>query len=609
MIKKILISCLVAMLVLTGFSQNAYKYSLNLVDVKKDRIKVELTPPKIAEEEAIFVMPMVIPGSYAKKDYGRFIKKVKAFDVDGKKLKVKRQNINDFYISKANTLGKVEYWADDTWDDKNKKQFVFQPGGSNIDADKNFVLNCNALIGYFENYQQNDFELEVYHNANMYGGTPLYVQYVDKETDIILAGGYNELVDNPIMYCEPDTSSFMVSNTQVFVVNYSPNNIVTAKQIADYVKPLGEALTNFFGVLPVDKYYFICYWADPKDEVKQKTAGLGGYGALEHNKSSFYYLPEIKNEQRVKELIQDIGAHEFLHIITPLNIRSEEISFFNFRNPKMSRHLWMYEGITEYFSWLVRVQNELVDEQEFMHEMRMKIFRSKEYGDYSMTEMSRNILTEANQERYSDVYQGGAIVGLMLDIQLQEWSEGKYALKNLMQDLAAKYGPDKPFKDENLIDEIIAMTTEDLRPFFNNHVIGKEPIPLDRYFQKIGYTYKGDIQKTVPYFGNFAFELSDNEDQLFFRQAGQNEFGVGSGTELLEINGQPVMENMEENIEKILYAKEYDEMTIKVIDNGIIQTIKARPVPAPVKEFAVLEALETSNEKQTELYNWLLKGK
>jgi predicted metalloprotease with PDZ domain len=46
-------------------------------------------------------------------------------------------------------------------------------------------------------------------------------------------------------------------------------------------------------------------------------------------------------------------THEFFHIVTPLSIHSKEIQDFDY-NDKMSEHLWMYEGVTEYFANLFK---------------------------------------------------------------------------------------------------------------------------------------------------------------------------------------------------------------------------------------------------------------
>jgi predicted metalloprotease with PDZ domain len=76
-------------------------------------------------------------------------------------------------------------------------------------------------------------------------------------------------------------------------------------------------------------------------------SGVSYSAALEHSYSSVYYSPQARAD-KVSDEITGLSCHEFFHIVTPLNIHSEEISNFNFDTPKMSKHLWLYEGLTEY---------------------------------------------------------------------------------------------------------------------------------------------------------------------------------------------------------------------------------------------------------------------
>jgi predicted metalloprotease with PDZ domain len=57
--------------------------------------------------------------------------------------------------------------------------------------------------------------------------------------------------------------------------------------------------------------------------------------------------------------MMDVVSHEFFHIVTPLSIHSKEIQDFDYNDPKMSQHLWMYEGVTEYFANLFKSIKEL----------------------------------------------------------------------------------------------------------------------------------------------------------------------------------------------------------------------------------------------------------
>ena len=76
-------------------------------------------------------------------------------------------------------------------------------------------------------------------------------------------------------------------------------------------------------------------------------------------------MPEYSIDYMNQQL-RDFAAHEFFHIVTPLNIHSEQIQPFNFTNPEMSRHLWLYEGMTEYFAGNAQVKAGLITIDEYI---------------------------------------------------------------------------------------------------------------------------------------------------------------------------------------------------------------------------------------------------
>ncbi|NDC83463.1 hypothetical protein EB093_07390, partial [bacterium] len=108
-----------------------------------------------------------------------------------------------------------------------------------------------------------------------------------------------------------------------------------------------------------------------------------GFGALEHGNSSVYFLPDLGEEMLV-ESVKDVAIHEFMHIITPLNLHSECIGNFNYENPKMSRHLWLYEGVTEYFAGLIQVRSGIISRSNYVNSLlRQKMF-DFEYSDIAV---------------------------------------------------------------------------------------------------------------------------------------------------------------------------------------------------------------------------------
>ena len=86
---------------------------------------------------------------------------------------------------------------------------------------------------------------------------------------------------------------------------------------------------------------------------------IKGFGALEHHESTSVVLHEMMPKEAIDESIVDVVSHEFFHTVNPLKTHSEEIHYFDYADPKMSQHLWMYEGGTEYFANLFQIQRRI----------------------------------------------------------------------------------------------------------------------------------------------------------------------------------------------------------------------------------------------------------
>jgi predicted metalloprotease with PDZ domain len=473
-----------------------YQYTVDITTVKDDKVYVVLLPPAITKPEVTFYFPKMVPGTYAIEDYGRFVSKLEAFDKKGKKLEVKQLDDNSWKISGANKLTKISYWIEDSFDTKLKGPEIFWPAGTNIEENKNFILNNSGFFGYFDGYREKNFTINIIRPDNFYGSTGLIAKKTGeplakvskefltnaqgKRIDIFQTENYDRLVDSPIMYSQPDTAVIRVGNTEVLIGSYSPTKKITAKEIAATVKEVLMAQREYLGgKLPVDKYAFIFYFTDQP---------VMSYGALEHSYSSVYYMPEATINDMGQQL-RDFAAHEFFHIVTPLTIHSEEIGMFGFNNPKMSRHLWLYEGLTEYFAGNVQVKYDLISPEQYLGVLQEKMMTADGFkDDLPFTELSLGAL-DKYADQYYNVYQKGTLISMCLDIQLRKLSNGKYGMQNLVADLGSKYGKSKSFKDEELFEEITKMTYPSVGEFFKRHVSGSEPLPLKETFALVGVDY------------------------------------------------------------------------------------------------------------------------
>lgn len=572
---------------LSAFSANNYQFSVNLLNCKDDKLEVELIPPALNQNEIIYRLPKMVPGTYEIYDFGRFVSDFVAIDLTGNPLKVERIDDNSWKINEARKTAKIRYLVEDTWDTNIKEKFVFEPGGSNFEMNKNFVLNTHCLFGFFDGMLNIPYKINITHPTNFYGTCSLTDVIYYENMDSYSVQDYYQLQDAPMMYNVPDTTLLNIGGAQIIISLYSPNKVTTSKTIADKISEILISQKEYLGgTLPIKKYAYLIYL----------TAGVGGSGAngaLEHSYSSMYFLPEMETDY-LAQTIKNVSAHEFFHIVTPLNIHAEQIGNFDYNNPQMSEHLWLYEGTTEYAAGLVQVKYGSMSVDDYLRIIEDKIIGASVYNDsLPFTVMSAQCLTKY-RDQYNNVYQKGALIGLCLDIRLRSLSDGKYGLQDLMKDLSVYYGKEKSFKDNELIAQIVKLTYPEIGDFFKKHVSGSMPLPVEETLALAGVEFTGQTKQKEITLGGVSIGLNAANNHLVALNTMQmDDFGKALGyqenDEIIKFNGKKLtLDNAQIVLTNYMqHVKEGDKLTVVVLRKKS-ENSKAKKVKLRSKVFAVI---------------------
>ncbi len=540
--------------------------TLDLVNVENDKVMVTVDPGKFTASQTTFYIPKTVPGTYSVDNYGKFIENLKAYDYKGKELQVSQTDNNTWIFKNAVELDKITYWVNDSYDVQGEEG-IFSPAGTNILEKENFMLNLHGFVGYFKDHEELPYKLKIHRPANLIAGTsmPLTGTTINPEnstsrTDTFNSNRYFGIIDNPIMYAAPDTTYINIQNIKVLVHVYSPKKVYTAKSIKPEREKMITAQKRFLGDIDNTSNYAILLYLSNQEEIDAQ-----GYGALEHHTSTVVVLPEVMPLDDLNQTMTDVVSHEFFHILTPLNIHSREIHYFDYNNPQMSQHLWMYEGVTEYFAHLFQVNQDLISEQEFYDRMSSKIEDAKNFNDnVPFTLMSKNILEEPYKSDYYNVYLKGALIGMALDLRLRELSNGEKGILDLMKDLSQKYGKDKPFEDDELIPQIVEMTFPEIGDFFDQYITGENPIPYEQFLEKAGVEM-AETTVTTSYFikGQTPYiDAVPDSGELFFRKnislnSFWRELGVNNGDIIKSINGTGY--NVQNVYDLVLESESWEE--------------------------------------------------
>jgi len=606
-IATLLWSCKPAQNAGSSNSSKEIQVSIDLNAVKDDKVMVTVLTPAINTDKITYHLPKIIPGTYSEDDYGKFIENLKAFDAKGNALTISKIDDNSWTINDAKKLSKLTYLVNDTYDNESTHD-IFSPAGTNIDAGKNFMLNTHGFVGYFTELSEVPYQVSITHPATLWGATSMTDTDASETKDVFTVSRYSELVENPIMYSKPDYTTFNVNGMDILIAVYSPNGAITAESITPEMKKMVTAQKNFLGKFnSTKKYSVLIYLSDVSKSDAQ------GFGALEHPTATTVVMPEAMPKEELAEQLKDIVSHEFFHIVTPLTIHSKEIQYFDYNTPKMSEHLWMYEGVTEYFANLFQVNQDLISEEDFYNRMSTKISNSHRMDDtMPFTKMSAQVLKKPYKDQYLNVYDKGALIAMCLDIQIREDSKGQRGILDLMQKLSNEYGVKKAFDDKELFDKITELTSPEVRKFLDTYVAGPTPIPYATYFAKMGVSESTYKVTGNPFIKGQEPNITVNPQtkEIIVLPASENlefykKIGVKGSDVIQEVNGKKYnVDNIYDLIMASQSWKDNDAITLKVKRGGKEMELKG----TIVLPFEMADGWKASDESKKQLREAWLKG-
>jgi predicted metalloprotease with PDZ domain len=467
---------------------NSFYYEVNLKDRSDDTFKVRMFVDNLTSDNAVFQFPATTPGTYDIHDIGRFVTTFKAFDEQHNEIAVTHPSTNQWVLSDPENTRVLEFKVKETFDTPVTENAIYRMAGTSMENDHT-LFNAFDVLGFPTGLKERDFYLNIVYPSSWNVGTSL----LKDNNGFYYATDFDKLVDSPLLFGYISSASTTVVGSDINVFAFSKNNLIQSQDILSEMQSVLDDANAFLNGLPAPRYSFIYLF----DEFNA--------GALEHSYSSVYVLQEQYYSTNISGL-RDIAAHEFFHVVTPLNIHSEIIEDFNFAEPTASEHLWLYEGVTEWASEIMQYRNQSMPLESLLSKLAIKKTNADHFAGLSSSmSLSQMSLTsyEEGGAQFGNVYNRGALVAALLDIRLLELSGGTKGLREVILALIETYGPENAFSEENFFNDLATLTgyPTEITDFINRYIKGTEEMPLETYFDKIGIiftpnTFTDDPSKT-----------------------------------------------------------------------------------------------------------------
>jgi predicted metalloprotease with PDZ domain len=419
------------------------------------------------------IMPVWTPGSYLVREFERHVQNFAPQDGGGRALAWRKANKNTWRIETGGARElRVRYSV-------YSNELSVRTSEVN---DRHAFWNNAALLIYPDGHlgAPSTLRVEPFKDWKVATGLPA----ASGERNTFRAENFDVLYDSP----------FIVSNfkTIEFEVEGIPHRIVVdgegdydAERMRRDVKKIVEAETAMMGEIPYRDYTFIL------------LLGASGGGGLEHLNSTTLTARRFgfSTEADWREFYT-LVAHEFFHLWNVKRIRPDALGPFDYTQENYTRLLWAAEGITSYYENInVRRAGLMTDRQylstvagdiQKLQDTPGRLERSAEESSFDA--WIKHYRPDENSVNSTiSYYDKGAILGLLLDLEIRKRSNGAKSLDDVMRALYKDF-----FKqNRNYTPEDFQRTAEaaaggSLEEFFRRFVRGREELDYNAALDAAG---------------------------------------------------------------------------------------------------------------------------
>jgi predicted metalloprotease with PDZ domain len=495
--RRVTLVLLVCLVCSPAFAQSPVTYRLSFPEPQHHWMQVEVRFPDLPAGPLAVLMSRTSPGRYAIHEFAKNVYDVQVDDGGGGALTVSRPNTSEWDIAGHKGTVRVRY-----------RVFGDVTDGTFLAVDATHAhMNIPAALMWARGLEERAIRMTFDPPAGSNWKVATQLHPTD-DPHTFTAANLSFLVDSPT-----EVSNFVL---RTFQVEQSPGSSTKetfrialhhegtdreADRLAGDFERIVREEAAVFGELPAYEGGTYTFLADYLPDASRD--------GMEHRNSTFM---TSSGALRVPEERMDAistAAHEFFHCWNVERIRPKSLEPFNLEDANMSGELWLAEGFTSYYEWLVLQRTglaSLADTAASFGRAIDIVLRSPARKYRSAEEMSRMApfvdaavfgdRTNFGND-YISYYWWGAAIGLGLDLSLRERSGGKVTLDDYMRALWQDFGKPggaaeglvgHPYTMQDLREHLAAVSGDRAfaGEFFDRYIQGREVVDYEALLGRAG---------------------------------------------------------------------------------------------------------------------------
>ena len=378
-----------------------------------------------------YKMPVWSPGYYGLFDFGGKVRAFRVEDGEGRELKWEKTGSSTWRVvtdQAESVILNYEVLA--------TSQFV---GQSYLGEDRGYIVPASVCM-----YTDELLHSPVIVKINLNPAWTTIATALDpvsaEQAKTFFAADFDQLYDSPILMGNLDSlPPFKIQGIPHYFIGYKLGNF-NHQQFMNELKAVIEAGLSIIGEIPYRHYTFL---------------GIGpGQGGIEHLDSAAVSFSGdgLDNRQRRIGTLAFL-AHEYFHHFNVKRIRPLALGPFDYSQPNLTNMLWVSEGFTVYYEYLLLCRAGLMTGEEFLEAIG-KIIAAQENNPgrffQSATQSSYNTWTQGpfgakrpGLRKTISYYDKGAILGFLLDLNLRQVTGNRRSLDDVMRTLYYSFYKEK----------------------------------------------------------------------------------------------------------------------------------------------------------------------
>ena len=481
---------------------------------------VHVTVRFLANPTQVLSLPTWIPGSYLIREFAKHIESVKAYDEDGRILKISKFEKNKWRLFNTDhELITVEY---DVY------AYDLSVRGAYVDQTRLYINPACTCLG-LEGQEEKEIEVEVFlppEFKHYQIATGLQSKSLVKGRYTLKAKNYAQLIDSPFELADQTRFAFEANGIpHEFVV--SGKHSMNAERMKQDIEKICSTEISMFGSAPFENYTFMT------------MATANSYGGLEHPNSTSLITPrdDLPKGNEPEEPSADyqrflgLCSHEYFHSWLVKFIRPENFVHYDLNREGYTSLLWIFEGFTSYYDDLILLRSGVINQESYIALLKAQIDRYLQNPGRFVQNVAESSFDawikfyrqdENSNNAGTSYYNKGCLVALCLDLGLRLRGS---SLDALMRKLYENAQNGIQVNERTIFDLCQELTGDNWIEQINHLINTTDELPLDQLLPEFGLSYTLKNEKGLP----FGLKLTDKPEGVVVQSALRNGAGAKAG--------------------------------------------------------------------------------